>query len=197
MIKESGIVERLNDSGLFGRASWSEVELLCKEAATLIAELQAELGYKNNAISDYILGDDNSELARAKASEAYMGGVLGRELELHEQTRKQLAAAESSLHRVRGENVGLLRAAIAVCWFDWSENDTDAVEAIDRLGKAIRSLNKTGLDSEKTAESEHSPSTLNAETECLDCKGSGENLSNPMSAGQCNSCEGSGHAHRS
>jgi hypothetical protein len=31
----------------------------------------------------------------------------------------------------------LVEAAIAVCWFDWSDNDDDAVEAIEDLRRAL------------------------------------------------------------
>ena len=33
-----------------------------------------------------------------------------------------------------------LKAAKAVCWFDWSENDEDAVRAVERLNQSIREV---------------------------------------------------------
>lgn len=175
MIKESGIVERLNDSGLFGRASWSEVELLCREAATLIAELQAERVNLN------------------KRLDAHKATIMD--------AGARILAAESSLHRVRGETIEEC-ALIALSERQHSNQlnyRADAAgyaemayeQACDDVASAIRniasqeavaetdadapgnaglvsgvssdqtSLNITGLDTGavKTAESNHSPST--------------------------------------
>ena len=37
-------------------------------------------------------------------------------------------------------NERLLEAAKAVCWYDWSGNDEDAVQAVEKLREAIKEL---------------------------------------------------------
>jgi hypothetical protein len=49
------------------------------------------------------------------------------------------------IDRLRAENEKLLRvraAADRVCWFDWSENDEDAVRAVAELRTALASAEK-------------------------------------------------------
>jgi len=84
------------------------LEVITEEAAAAFKPLYAEilslrqrlekaeatLGNKT-AVVDYLAGGDDSDLARCRASEAYMSNALDRELELHEQTRKQLEAANA------------------------------------------------------------------------------------------------------
>lgn len=43
-----------------------------------------------------------------------------------------------SIAHLRAKIKNLLDAAEAVCWFDWSSNDKDAVSAIDRLRAMVK-----------------------------------------------------------
>lgn len=49
----------------------------------------------------------------------------------------EIASLLNVLADTRTENMRLRVLAEAVCWFDWSDNDADAVQAIDALRAAL------------------------------------------------------------
>ncbi len=202
MIKESGIVERIPSNP-------ADLLMLCMadpvEAATLIAELQAErdrdrLHWNGRAVElqvnghgwmkahDQLLGwvQSHPEMLRAMTDEKFAVKYPS-PADVPEILQRALAA-ESSLHRVRVETIEAAVKIIAqakareVEIFDAANRDAalsdtgrrgiqDRALGRDSLARdlitSISSLNITGLDTGavKTAESCHSPSTLNAETE--------------------------------
>lgn len=66
------------------------------------------------------------------ASTTNMAAVIHRQ---HEEITRLRAENE----RLRVRNEWLCRTAAAVCWFDWSKNDDDAVAAIEHLRDALQS----------------------------------------------------------
>lgn len=44
---------------------------------------------------------------------------------------------QSEAERLSGEFLSLRRAAERVCWFDWSGNDPDAVQAVEELRRTL------------------------------------------------------------
>lgn len=69
-------------------------------------------------------------------AEAYLfANAIGAERELF------LKFADAAIERLRAgvAHDAVRAAAERVCWFDWSDNDMDAVAAIDALRKAITS----------------------------------------------------------
>lgn len=203
MIKESGIVERLRARLQRDRNGNFDPELSIKlghgiyeevlEAATLIAELQAErdrdrLHWNGRAVElqvnghgwmkahDQLLGwvQSHPEMLRAMTDEKFAVKYPS-PADVPEILQRALAA-ESSLHRVRGETIEECAKAIEtskllvhtnLLYMDLNLLERRLGDSLVELANALRSLNITGLDTGavKTAESCHSPSTLNAETE--------------------------------
>lgn len=130
-----------------------------RPAATIISELQAAVDRLQIEIFELKHGvEDQMEEA------AYH--------------RERRAAAESSLSRIKAETIEALRPfadalqdvddAARDDWHLWESPAAMNLNVGDlrRADTAIRSLGSTGgMDSEKTAESKHSPSTQNTRTE--------------------------------
>ena len=118
MIKESGIVERLREMP----SSLNDALRRMDAAATLIAELQAE--------QDRI----NAELDTSNNNHRSMARQLA-------ETGARALAAESSLHRVRGETIE--ECAVQVECTDWIM-PLQGKKEVDEFGKhvAVLTLNQ-------------------------------------------------------
>lgn len=53
-----------------------------------------------------------------------------------EELENEIASLRAAI-AAQQDGAGIREAAKAVCWFDWSGNDSDAVAAIDRLRRAL------------------------------------------------------------
>ena len=72
-------------------------------------------------------------------AEVFAGPVFGNEEDVREialANAKRLAELWNGQSEA-GERDALLKAAMDVVWFDWSDNDADAVAAIEQLRSAI------------------------------------------------------------
>lgn len=94
---------------------------LCAERDALHNELQAVI---------------NEKLVAEGGAEAAERDALGQR-PLYENTVIRLQTEVETLRDRLKEAEAVIRAAEAVCWFDWSENDTDAAAAIERLRSAL------------------------------------------------------------
>lgn len=159
MIKESGIVERIPSNP-------ADLLMLCMadpvEAATLIAELQAEreqlrLGYRaimEGLIAGRVGGEDVVWYDKIETlfdfCDAMINGNEPRDFhELHS-LQERAHAAESSLHRVRGETIEECAKVVENLIFPVLSDQMTTRELIkiqrDQISARIRSLNITGLD---------------------------------------------------
>lgn len=140
----NSIVERLLDPRYCGQ------EAMRQEAATIISELQAE--------RDDLLAKCSALLWAIPDDVA--GKITSGQLASLRDRAKELLAAESSLSRIKSETVEAC-AKVAENYRPFGKMQHHGTRR--GIASAIRSLSTD--DSEKTAESKHSPSTQNTRTE--------------------------------
>ena len=71
-----------------------------------------------------------------------VAGFQGDGLELVTVDRAYVRSISDAYKAMEAENERLKAAARAVCWFDWSDNDDDACEAIESLRTAVKGVSR-------------------------------------------------------